>query len=374
MVISLLTAKGIIKALVSDLWGFMRLKPGILISFALLAMATPVPCQATPIYNNQSDIGEKLQIPVHSWTNPDRPVKGIIVALQGLIFSGRMYGTLATHFTDMGYIVYANDMRGFGDWRDPNHKFDGDSAIHFSQSKDDLTAMLKELRKKYPEKPIFCIGESFGANMAIWEASTDPTLLDGVIASSAVAKNRVHPRPLWLKTFMQGLQNPKQPIDIASYYKPLLSEDIRITQELMESAETCKAMSVTDLIKAAVTNRNALKEINKIPENMPILLLAGKLDQVQNTAALAAMVPKMGTKKATMVVLPRKGHMLIECSKIEPEVGTKIDSWLEHEVNEFERRAQARTAASLASSNARAAARTASRTTPDELSRESEHN
>lgn len=355
----------------------MRLKANIqFVLSCCLTMLASLHCPAAtaaPVYDNQCDIGENLKIPVHRWTNPNTPIKGVIVALQGLIFSGRMYGTLAAHFTDMGYIVYANDMRGFGDWRAPDHKFDGDSAIHFSQSKDDLTALLKELRKKYPEKPIFCIGESFGANMAIWEASTDPTLLDGVIASSAVARNRVHPRPLWLKTFVQGLHDPKHPIDIAPYYEPLLSEDKRITQELMESAETCKAMSVTDLIKAAVTNRNALKEIAKIPENMPILLLAGKLDQVQNTAALTAMVPKLGTKKATMVVFPHKGHMLVECSKIEPEVGSKIDAWLENEFNEFQRRARARTAASLASINSAAGSAKTS-TTPDELSKETENN
>ena len=41
-------------------------------------------------YVNQCAVGQKLMLPVHSWTNPDMPIKGVIVALQGLIFSGKI--------------------------------------------------------------------------------------------------------------------------------------------------------------------------------------------------------------------------------------------------------------------------------------------
>jgi len=287
-------------------------------------------------YVNQCDVGQKLMLPVHSWTNPDMPVKGVIVALQGLIFSGKMFGNLATHFTEKGYIVYANDMRGFGDWRTPNHGFAGDSGVHFGQSKDDITSILKLLRKKYPDKPIFCVGESFGANMAIWEASTEPSLMDGFIASGAVFRTRVHPRPLWVKTFFQGLHNPDNSIDIKPYMQPILSEDKEVALELMNNTETSKEMSTTNLIKAAVTNKISVKEIANIPESMPILLIAGEKDRIQKTDTLEVMLPKMGSKQTSLVVFPDKGHMLLECKKIDEEVGKVIDKWLDSQQEQFE--------------------------------------
>lgn len=291
---------------------------------------------ASSVYLNQCDIGQRLMLPVHSWSNPEKPVKGVIVALQGLIFSGKMFGNLATHFTEKGYVVYANDMRGFGDWRSPNHGFAGDSGIHFSQSKEDVTTILKALRKKYPDKPIFCVGESFGANMAIWEASTEPSLMDGFIASGAVFRTRVHPRPLWVKTFFQGLHNPDNSIDIKPYMQPILSEDKEVALELMNNTETSKEMSITNLIKAAVTNKISVKEIANIPESMPILLIAGEKDRIQKTDTLELMLPKMGSKQASLMVFPDKGHMLLECNKIDPEVGKTIDNWLDHQQEQFE--------------------------------------
>ncbi len=307
-----------------------------------IGITSVCPSFASSVYINQCDVGQRLMIPVHSWNNPDMPVKGVIVALQGLIFSGKMFGNLATHFTEKGYIVYANDMRGFGDWRNENHGFAGDSGVHFGQSKDDLTSILKALRKKYPDKPIFCVGESFGANMAIWEASTEPSLMDGFIASGAVFRTRVHPRPLWVKTFFQGIHNPDNSIDIKPYMQPILSEDKNIALELMNNTETSKEMSITNLIKAAVTNKNSVKEIANIPESMPILLIAGEKDRIQKTDTLELMVPKMGSKQTSLMVFPDKGHMLLECKNIDPEVGKAIDNWLDRQQEQFELKIAAR--------------------------------
>lgn len=303
------------------------------LAFSIAPLSSAV---ASSVYVNQCDIGQKLMLPVHSWNNSEMPVKGVIVALQGLIFSGKMFGNLATHFTEKGYVVYANDMRGFGDWRTPNHGFAGDSGVHFGQSKDDVTSILKALRKKYPDKPIFCVGESFGANMAIWEASTEPSLMDGFIASGAVFRTRVHPRPLWVKTFFQGIHNPDNSIDIKPYMQPILSEDKEVALELMNNTETSKEMSITNLIKAAVTNKISVKEIGNIPESMPILLIAGGKDRIQKTDTLELMLPKMGSKQTSLMVFPDKGHMLLECNNIDPEVGKTIDNWLDHQQEQFE--------------------------------------
>lgn len=318
------------------------------LSFSL-SLGLARPSIAGSVYTNQCDVGQRLMIPVHSWNNPDLPVKGVIVALQGLIFSGKMFGNLATHFTEKGYIVYANDMRGFGDWRSENHGFAGDSGVHFGQSKEDLTSILKILRKKYPDKPIFCVGESFGANMAIWEASTEPSLMDGFIASGAVFRTRVHPRPLWVKTFFQGIHNPDNNIDIKPYMQPILSEDKNVALELMNNTETSKEMSITNLIKAAVTNKNSVKEIANIPESMPILLIAGEKDRIQKTDTLELMLPQMGSKQTSLMVFPGKGHMLLECKNIDPEVGKAIDNWLDREQEQFELKTAANKPSSSAS-------------------------
>jgi alpha-beta hydrolase superfamily lysophospholipase len=306
---------------------------------AILALCNLAPALAATTYEEQSDLGVKLNIPVHQWTDNDVPAKGIVVAQQGLIFSGRSYGALARHLAQQGYIVYANDMRGFGGWRRLGQSFNGDSKIHFGQSKDDLTDMLQVLRDSHCNLPIFCIGESFGANLAVWEASTNPELVDGVIAASAGSMVHVHPRWIWFKTLVQGLSGPyKNDINIEPYVRPILSEDKTLTRELLSSPECVTRMSVANLIKAAVTNRRSVREIEKIPGEMPMLFLNGQKDKVEVTSVLTKMLHRAGSRDVTQIIFPRKGHMFLEGERLDPVVVARLDKWLTQKQDAYEQR------------------------------------
>ena len=274
-------------------------------------------------------------MPVHEWLpqaqspGSEANARGIVVALQALIFDGKAFDQLARHLNKNGYVVYSQDFRGYGDWLSDGHDFGGDKAIHFGQSKDDLTTILKALREKYPRQKIYCIGESIGANMAIWEASTDPTLMDGAIVLGLTHKHcHFMPRPYWAVTLTKGLSHPKKPINIKPYMKPILTENKKVNMEIIGDSNTLTAISPTDLIKANITNKNSLLEVEKIPPDMPILVIAGAEDRVQKTSTLKVVMDRMGTKQKELVVLPKKGHLLIEHRELDTDVTQLIDGWL----------------------------------------------
>jgi alpha-beta hydrolase superfamily lysophospholipase len=301
-----------------------------------MAFACELPANAAGAYENQSDVGKNLRLPVHHWFTPNADSRAIIVAVPGLVFTGRAYDLVARELVDSGYEVYSADMRGYGDWRKANGEFDGDSAVHFGQSKDDLTHLLTSLRQKYAGKPIFCLGESFGANMVVWEASTDPTLMDGVIAASLPYKICVHPRPRWFLTFVQGLHHPKKPMDLVPYLVPTLSEDKGVALAALHDDDiTLKQLSATDLIKAALTTKNAMKQVRDIPENMPMLVLAGQKDEIQKTNRLPEIMQSMGSHRANLVVLPNKGHLLLERKQLDPGVMKLVHGWLDSQIQRF---------------------------------------
>lgn len=282
------------------------------------------------IFENQCQIGRELRIPVHKWSVENRKPKAIIVAIPGLVFNGRAYDSMARHLTTRGYDVYSADMRGYGDWNKPDafREFDGDGGVHYTQSKDDLTHLLQMLRKKYPVTPIVCAGESFGANYAVWEATTDPNLVDGVIASGLSYKICVHPRPRWFLTFFQGIHHPKKPLDLGPYLEPILSSDVSETKAALQHPDTMPALSVTDLIKAAVTTKRCIREVGKIPANMPILVVAGRKDAIQKSDRLPEFVAGLGSHRARLVLLPSKGHLLLEKQKPDSDVISLMDTWL----------------------------------------------
>ena len=284
---------------------------------------------------NQSEIGRAVKLPVHEWIPQvhapanEANARGIVVALQALIFDGKAFDQLARHLNKNGYVVYSPDFRGYGDWLSEGHDFGGDKLIHFGQSKDDLTTILKALREKYPQQKIYCLGESIGANIAIWEASTNPALMDGAIVVGLTNKHRnFMPRPYWAVTLTKGLSHPKKPINIKPYMKPVLTENKKVNMEIIEDSKTLTAISPTDLVKANITNKNSLLEVEKIPPSMPILVIAGAEDRVQKTSTLKVIMDRMGTKQKELVVLPKKGHLLIEHRELDADVSQLIDGWL----------------------------------------------
>ncbi len=287
------------------------------------------------VFERQTKVGKELNLPIHSWSD-DRfeSPRAIIVAVPGLIFSGLAYESLGRYFSERNYPVYTIDLRGFGEWRHDAEKYGADKAIHFTQSKEDISRMLEVLRRDNPGIPIFCLGESIGANYALWQASTKPELIDGAILVNVSYKVCVHPRPLWVKTFFQGLSHPKRPLDLVPYLQPLLSDNKALVKNCLSDSETTTVMSVEDLIKAAVTNRRTVQQLDKIPESMPILIVAGQKDRIQKTNKLPDMVSRMSSKKTELVVLHNKGHLLVEHQKVNLEITKILDDWLDKCTND----------------------------------------
>ena len=286
-------------------------------------------------FKNQSPLGSKLKMPIHEWfkdkdsDTSGQPTRAIIVAVPALIFNGRAYDGIARHLASEGYHVYSADIRGYGDWLDKDQAFGADQAIHYGQSKDDLTKVLTTLRQDFPNQKIYCLGESLGANLALWEASTDPNLMDGVITVGLTNRNRkLTPRPHWAITITKGLEHPKKPIDLRCYMLPVLTEDRSVTAAMIADKETTTALSPTDIIKANITNKNSIKEVEKIPQTMPVLIIAGAKDRVQNPNTLHELMQRIGSNHKELRILPGKGHVLIEHREADPVIVQLIDRWL----------------------------------------------
>jgi acylglycerol lipase len=299
--------------------------------FLALASTYILPAAAESSFKEQSTLGEELKLPVHQWSDPDLPAKAIIVAIQAMVFDGRQWGQFARHLADRGYTVYAQDFRGYGAWLTDYEKFGGDKAFHFGQSKEDLTKILTALREKYPEKKIFCIGESLGANMALWEASTEPQLMDGVVMVGLSNKHYpLRPKPYWAITIAEGLYDRKKPFSLKPYMN-VLTEDKSVTRDMIDDPLTTKAISPTDLIKANITNKRSIENVESIPSSMPILVINGEKDHVAMTNSLAELMDRIGSEQKKLVVLPDKGHLLLEHRQVDPELAQLIDDWLDQQ-------------------------------------------
>ncbi|MBX9691010.1 MAG: lysophospholipase, partial [Cyanobacteria bacterium] len=176
--------------------------------------------------------------------------------------------------------------------------------------------------------PLFCLGESMGANLALWIASEKAELVDGLILSAICYKTDWHPRWRWVTDVMHALVFPKRQLELTPYIVSNLSPDENVTNSYFSDKKIRLTIKPSKLVKAALTNRIALKHVEKIPATMPILIINGERDMLFKSRSVAKLVKRISSKDMEVHILTNKGHLLLEHQQPLPVVQRLIDSWL----------------------------------------------
>lgn len=145
-------------------------------------------------------------------------------------------------------------------------------------------------------------------------------------------KTRIHPHPRMAIDFFRGLRHPNKPLNLEPYITPYLSNDKAVTRTCLEDKRICRQLSPVELIKAHITNRRAIENVEKIPADKPIMIVAGQKDQVFKTSALPAFAKRIGSKQVSVQTLPNKGHLMLEAQEVDADVRDAVDIWLAKEL------------------------------------------
>jgi acylglycerol lipase len=125
-----------------------------------------------------------VDLPVRAWIPKDsagkaKPTKGVIIALHGFNDYSRGMGIPGSGLARRGYAVYAFDQRGFGQTPQRGLWAGEDRMVA------DLRLAVDLYREANPGKPIYVLGESMGAAVAMVAAVEPPHLpVDGLILAS----------------------------------------------------------------------------------------------------------------------------------------------------------------------------------------------
>lgn len=313
----------------SDLKGNFKKTALAFLASLLVIPASASQARALPVCDVNSDVGQKLKLPVVRWHDDAQPTNGYIVGVHGLTFYASAFDSLAQNLSSKGFEFYAADMRGFGRWRNEAEKFGGDDQIHFGQSEEDLLKVCQTIRAQHPDSKVYILGESLGANLAFWLASNHSELVDGIIVSGPCFDADMHPSPRWAVDALRGLSHPNRPLDLTPYIAPYLSDNEQLTRDCLNDEKICRNLSPVDLFKAGRTNHEALANLHQLPEAMPVLVIAGKLDKVMRPSAIPKQLPKMGSKNVSVHIIPDRGHLLLEHQKVDAGITQILDSFLD---------------------------------------------
>jgi alpha-beta hydrolase superfamily lysophospholipase len=260
-----------------------------------------------------------LRLRLRHWDAP-API-AVIVALHGMSDYSNAFDMPATWWAQNGITTLAYDQRGFGESPNPGIWPGGDAL------RTDLADAVDAARDKYPNVPVYALGESMGGAVVLSSlAAPHPTRADGVIlVAPAVWAREDMPlsyrAALWLtahvvpwKTFTgNGLKIwPSDNIEMLRK----LSRDPLFQHETRADA----IYGLADLMDDA---RHAPEHLSHPPD---ILFVYGAKDQIIPKEPTEAVIAALG-KRARVKRYDTGYHMLLRDLQAK-KVWTDVLDWI----------------------------------------------
>jgi len=264
-----------------------------------------------------------VALPLRIWLPQGEPA-AVVLALHGLNDYSNAFALPAPLLTAQGIAVYAYDQRGFGATPGRGH-WAGESVMA-----EDAILAASLLRRRYPDLPVYLLGESMGGAVAIL-AATGPASapIDGVILAAPAVWGRqtmnVFERVgLWLIGQMPTMQVSRRSMP----YRVQASDNIPMLQGLgadplvIKKTRTDMLTGVVNLMSAALARAPRL--------TAPTLVLYGKTDEIVPRDAVATFVARLpaNAKRNQHIALYSKGYHLLLRDLQAPTVLADIASWM----------------------------------------------
>jgi acylglycerol lipase len=259
--------------------------------------------QKPSIENDAFLTRDGMRLPLRHWDAPS-PI-AVIVALHGMSDYSEAFDMPGAWWAQNGITTYAYDQRGFGKSPNPG-LWPGNDTL-----RGDLTDFVDATRAKYPNVPVYALGESMGGAVVLTAlASSNPPHADGVILVAPAVWSRedmpwsyraalwttAHVAP-WMTFTGKGLKIwPSDNIEMLR----------KLSRDPLFQHET-RADAIYGLV-------NLMDEARDAPEHLtqktPIMFLYGANDQIIPKEPTEQVIKALG-KQATVHRYEHGYHMLL---------------------------------------------------------------
>ncbi|CAN5158288.1 hypothetical protein BH10CYA1_BH10CYA1_31270 [soil metagenome] len=280
----------------------------------------------------REDSAESLlnrKTPVYVWQDKTQKPRAVAIAIHGLVMHGGVYNVLANKLASEGMIVMAPDLRGFGRWKENHSK---EAQLDYNKSYEDINELVRAASERYPDLPLYCIGESMGAGLAMHVAITNPKLVDGLVLSSPALKPRIYVGPLLSETPSVLIKVHKK-LNLEPYIKKFASEDPRIIAESLADPLVTKKMTTWQIMQSYKYMRSNMGYAKKLPEDVPILVIQGNKDRLLKSNAVVKLISRAKSKDQTVRWFNNRGHLLLETAYLPPETMDTVNNWLQSHID-----------------------------------------
>ena len=281
------------------------------------------------------------------WADKANEPRAVIQIAHGMAEHSGRYDQFAQFLIANQFIVYANDHRGHGE-TGTNMGVMGYFAEQegFERAVDDLKSITEQIKTDHPDLPVILLGHSMGSFLARRYIQRYPTTIDGIILSGTSAgKGLIGKLGRLLAKFEVKRLGAKtasplmDQLSFGQYSKGLpkseswLSRDHHAVREY-QNDPYCGFISTSkfyDDLLYGLEKIHQPKEIAKVNQALPILLISGSADPVGNHGKGVERVlksyQKHKLKSIKLHLYPEARHeLLFETNR--DQVMTDILTWL----------------------------------------------
>lgn len=263
------------------------------------------------------------------WRNPVGRPRFALLCIHGLGLYSKSYDDFARRITKLGAVVYAIDVRGFGQWMQAQGK--DDNKLDFDGCLNDIKTALQAIRQAQPRLPVYLLGESMGGAIALRATSMYPELIDGLI-SSVPAAERFKSKRTDLKVGLQLLRGPNRQFDIGKQVV-----DQAVTAERKEDGKTVAIVneqlqqdwSNDPLDRMELSPKELMQFDNFMKDNddavkkitsTPVLFMQGLDDRLVKPEGTWDLAMKIQTADRMLIALPSRHLIFEEAQTQDPRV------------------------------------------------------
>lgn len=255
------------------------------------------------------------------WKSPT-PAKIVVVCMHGLGLCARAYKPLGKELSANGIDGFGVNVRGFGPDRGKPER----AKLDCVQTVNDVTELLRKIRKEQPDYKVFLVGESMGGALAIRIAADNPTLVDGVVCSAPAWKllrmrriaergvfelflfSRNYPGPAGRAVIHQATTDP----ELTAHWLTDPSHKLKLSWK-----------EATSFLHFISKTKDYAKQLMK-----PVLVIQGLEDHLVSPKAVATLFKDIPSCNKTFLIDGKGEHLVLEEGKSSPALVEKLIQWM----------------------------------------------
>lgn len=250
----------------------------------------------------------------------------VLVCIQGLGGHGGYYEELAHQLALDGTILVAPDLRGHGHSEGKRGDID-----YFDRYLGDVDAAINWARTSWPDKPIFVLGESMGASIAIqyiasFEYHITSIPIAGLVLVSPVLSPAIRPTVTEVIRYISSLfLAPSRPTIAVTGREELGCRDPVFNERLRADPLFVRHVSARFMTRLTFWLWQSKHKAYQI--NLPLLVLLGGRDYVARRTGTSTFLRHVPAREQRIVTFPRAYHSLLHDPDT-PAIVKVLASWL----------------------------------------------